>query len=267
MGHCGSVWASPDIDTTLQAQGLDVALKREDGGPGRSLSNELSIHVHLVQVLKSMDHDTRAQAFSPLAQTNIPICHGFLRPTDVDKWAHVLPYLPAGYTRCNALLSERIPPMPEIVRQRLIDDFCPKSLQDIIASDKNNNDCIIRPYLGRRRISTPSRNSRFTAFSLRNFPLHADQMEQLGLDLYAYAQAMAEALAFMHWRACIDAKDVEFVLAPCRQPAQDAPALSQGAPFTAGQLGQHAMWIVDFDCCRPITLNQEGVNQAVIAFF
>lgn len=106
MGHCGSVLANPDTDGDAppQVPGQDVALKREDGGPGRSLPNELSIHLHLVQALRDLHHDTRAQAFGPLAQTNIPICHGFLRPTDVDKWPPILPWLPVGYTRCNALI-------------------------------------------------------------------------------------------------------------------------------------------------------------------
>jgi hypothetical protein len=51
--------------------------------------------------------------------------------------------------------------------------------------------------------------SRFQRFSLRNVPLHIDQMETVGLDAKAYAETMAEALALMHWDARFDANDVE----------------------------------------------------------
>jgi hypothetical protein len=50
------------------------------------------------------------------------------------------------------------------------------------------------------------------AFSLRNFCLFLDQIEDLALDPSEYAEAMADALAIMHWSAGIDANDVEFVL-------------------------------------------------------
>ncbi|KAM4062221.1 zinc finger domain-containing protein [Hirsutella rhossiliensis] len=261
MGHCGSVWARPDA--TLRSD--DVVLKREDGSPGRSLPNEHVVHLHLVKALRGLQPD--------LAPVNVPLCYGFLRASHVDVWASILPSLHPGYTPCNALFSERIPPMAKIVRQLLIDKYCPVGLQGAIAADANNDDCLVRPYLGRRRHQS-SRPSRFGAFSLRNFPLHADQMEELGLDLCEYARPMAATLAAMHWCARLDAKDVEFVLASCRRPAADGATptsdpthMGSSMPFVAGQLGQHSMWILDFDCCRPITLDQDGVDQAVVAFF
>ena len=55
--------------------------------------------------------------------------------------------------------------------------------------------------------------SRFRAFSLRNFPFHIDQMEELGIppsDIKFYAETMASTLAMMHWLGQIDG---EFVLA------------------------------------------------------
>lgn len=263
MGHCGSVWANPD--TTLRND--DAALKHEDGGPGRSLANEHAVHAHLLDALRALGKAGRDDALGRVAQINMPFCHGFLRAVDVDAWGSILPNLPVGYTRCNALVSERIPSTAPAVRRLLVDRFCPEALRDAIVADRNNDDCLVRPYLGRRR--HVSRPSRFSAFSLRNFPLHADQMEELGLDLAGYARTMAGALAFMHWCARIDAKDVEFVLAPGRKPADGAnsPELRRGTPFTAGQLGQHALWMLDFDCCRSITLDQDGVGRTVTAFY
>jgi hypothetical protein len=83
-------------------------------------------------------------------------------------------------------------------------------------------------------------------------------METLGLDTTAYAETMAEALAMMHWGARIDANDVEFVLAPPR-------AGSSG--FQSDYLGTHSLWILDFDCCQPLSMDEAGVERACVAFF
>jgi hypothetical protein len=32
-------------------------------------------------------------------------------------------------------------------------------------------------------------------------------------------------------------------------------------------LGDHTMWILDFDCCKDISLDKAGVEQGVIAFY
>ncbi|KAL2129185.1 hypothetical protein VTI74DRAFT_8113 [Chaetomium olivicolor] len=56
-------------------------------------------------------------------------------------------------------------------------------------------------------------------------------MEQLGLPIEEDALAMADALAFMHWEAKIDANDVEFVLARPRDPS--------ATPNTQPGIGSH----------------------------
>ena len=208
-----------------------------------------------------------------------------------------------GYSPCKTLLSERIPPFPQEVRDFLVDRFCFCAREDLageIKASDANRDCLIRPYLGRRRffffgndnnattaatadaaasasgssnsgVSTsnatkdqtrrPSRKPQ-VFFSLRNYPLHLDQMEELGLgdgDIKGYARTMAEALAMMHWVAEVDANDVEFVLAPPR-------AGEEKRPRWRNVLGEHVMWLLDFDCCRPMAMDEEGVEQAVAAF-
>lgn len=87
---------------------------------------------------------------------------------------------------------------------------------------------------------------------------------------------MADALAFMYWRARIDANDVEFVLAPPRQldGDSDKPAIGLGLgrrhffSSSTGLFGeqQHAMWVLDFDCCGEMTLDEDGVERAAKAF-
>jgi Zinc finger protein len=131
-------------------------------------------------------------------------------------------------------------------------------IPEIKASD-TNQDCLIRPYLGRRR-NAPGGGGRPSRFSLRNFPLRVDQMEQSGIcaDIEKYAEMMAEALATIHWYGERDANDVEFVLAPPRNETQ---------PKLSNILGDHTMWLLDFDCCRRMSMDEKGVDQAVAPFF
>jgi hypothetical protein len=103
--------------------------------------------------------------------------------------------------------------------------------------------------------------SKFTAFSLRNYPLHLDQVESLGVttsEIYQYARAMAETLAMMHWFSEIDGNDIEFVLAP---PSEN------GFKMKSTILGEHSTWVLDFGLCRRMTMVLAGVVQAVAAFW
>lgn len=187
----------------------------------------------------------------------IPECHGYI-PESYSGWktTTLLKRFPEGYTACNILITQRIPPFPESARHALINKYCPPSLADNIKSDVKNFDCLVRPYLGRRKLG--QRQSRLRVFSLRNYPLHVDQMEDLGLAVLNYSAAIATVLAFMYWRAKIDANDVEFVLAPARGTAP--------AQFQSKHLGDHNLWILDFDCCRSMSMDEEGVKQAAQAF-
>lgn len=37
--------------------------------------------------------------------------------------------------------------------------------------------------------------------------------------------------------------------------------------FQSDYLGRHSMWILDFDCCRPMSTDEAGVEQTCRAFF
>jgi len=119
--------------------------------------------------------------------------------------------------------------------------------------------------------------------SLRNYPLHIDQIEDLGLPADEYACAMADGLAFLLWVAEIDACDVEFVLArPRPRPltphggdddndndvaSPTAGNTSLDTTFTSNALGTHALWVLDFDCCKKLPMTIEGVNIAAERFW
>ncbi|KPM45573.1 hypothetical protein AK830_g969 [Neonectria ditissima] len=238
-GCCGSVWASSSPHATM-------ALKREDGGPNRSLENELRMHQRVL----------KASQPSPSRDFSIPLCHGFIR--DSQDWDEILPRLPSGSTACNALVSEKVLPISERGRQVLVQRYCPEHAQEGVLRDPKNTHCLVRLYLGRRR-RDPTRRSRF--FSLRNFPLHVDQAEELGLSTEKWAISMAKALSFLYWEARVDANDVEFVLG---LPRADN---SNGNGAELSILGSHSLWVIDFDCCRELPMNEEGVEMAVQAFW
>ncbi|CAJ2510800.1 Uu.00g064250.m01.CDS01 [Anthostomella pinea] len=91
-------------------------------------------------------------------------------------------------------------------------------------------------------------------FGLRNYPLQFDQMEEMELDVGEYTTWME--LAFMHWSARIDAADVEFVLAPPRD--SEPVTRRRKSPV----LGDHCLWILDFDCCKVMTMDENGIQRA-----
>ncbi|KAH9837497.1 calcineurin-like phosphoesterase [Teratosphaeria destructans] len=242
-GFCGSVWAA-------DRAGPASAMKREDGGPQRSVTKDSEMHKRIESSLSTL------QRIQHLAtHLDVPEHRQFVTASDKTWWSAHAGNFPSGYEHCNTLITERILPLDRPVRDRLIDLFCLERARDTIKSSRKDEDCLVRPYLGRRRnhFSCPSQY-----FTLRNKPLLVNQMEDLGLPVETYARIMADALAVMYWHAQTDANDVEFVLAP---PRKDEDGLSSDV------LDTHRMWTLDFDCVNPITLDAQGVERAAVAFY
>lgn len=254
-GFCGTVWAASE---------RGYAFKREDGGPDRSLRNDFEMHNRIIQSLQKLADSDGSPKINLRIQ--IPDCYEFIRATDQKWWSTNQRRFPPGYTPCNIIQSERIPPFPEATRQVLINNYCPSEIASLIMASEPDKDCLIRPYLGRRRGQKLHTLSQFTGFSLRNLPLHLDQLESLGItpsDIQQYARTMAETLATMHWIGEIDGNDIEFVLAPRNK--NKAGSLGLGMESTI--LGDHSMWVLDFDLCRTMAMNLERLKQAVAAFW
>ncbi|KIW58744.1 hypothetical protein PV05_03242 [Exophiala xenobiotica] len=240
QGFCGSVWA---------AEGGTTAMKREDGGPGRSLLNDYNMHK---LVLETASQDK--------VSVCVPRWPNFVKNDD-SWWCDMnLARFPTGYTTCNVLCAERIPPLPQEVRNRLIDRYCPPASVATIKANDADRDCLVRPYLGRRKIQNEARRGR-NFFSLRNYPLHLNQAEDLELPILKYAHAMAEILAMMHWTAKIDANDIEFVLGGLQTQTKTGRN-----EYTHDILGTHSLWVLDFDCCKPLAMDDAGIEQAAYAF-
>ncbi len=252
QGFCGTVWADATGSTSTHA------LKREDKGPGRSLHNDYLMHQMAFQSLSASS-----------STAYVPSCYKYVSSDHQTWWDEHLSRFPKDFQLpCNILITDRIPPFQKTVRDTIIDHYCPESLRSSIRSSEPDQDCLIRPYLGRRR--RLERQSRFKAFSLRNYPLHVDQIEDLALDCALYARTMAETLAVLYWKAHIDANDVEFVLAPPPKAGHSTSfeePLAHHSDIRSLSLGEHAVWILDFDCCKPIPLDDKGVDQAVSAFY
>jgi hypothetical protein len=160
-------------------------------------------------------------------------------------------------------------PVPRQTRRLLVHTF--RDRPEGVLDNTWNEHCLVRPYLGRRRCrddDDPAGNlKREMASGLRDYPLHADQIEQLGLPVAQYALALADALAFLHWTARTDAAGVEFVLARPRAARHQEPCIGTQEFDSGGALGPHAMWMLDFDCCGEMPLTEEGVREVAKRFW
>ncbi|KAL9473480.1 hypothetical protein ACSS6W_007860 [Trichoderma asperelloides] len=219
QGRCGTVWAARCSKCDGHGH---LAMKREDGSTGRSISHEYKMHQKLL----------RASPQSHPSSFAIPQSFGFLNSQDSSTWSGILPRLPGNYTACKAIVSEKIIPVRASTRRLLIRKFRPDVDEESAMNSSSNEHCLIRPYLGRRRYRNSETDTeprkRLRAFSLRNFPLHLDQMEQLGID-----------------------------------PVQSEDACLNNIKI----LGPHAIWILDFDLCRDLTLDESCIEQACNAFW
>lgn len=264
QGHCGSVWT--------QAESA-LALKRADCAQSRYLWKEYYMQTLVLEALTLFPGSIR-----------VPQCYWFTNEFD-PWWAQNLPLFEKGAERSrNAMCSERIPPVSRSFQHSLIDKYCSNERLRNEIKASPSADCIARLYLGAHS-STETRPKRLLAFSLRNFPIRLEQAEELNLPIFKYANTMADALAIMHWQAEIDAADVEFVLGSPRKTPKQAicpsavvaqlryntctrwhdQAFDDYEPGTND--AQHELWLLDFDCCSRISMNDEGVEQAAVAFW
>ena len=269
-GSCGKMYHQPGTTHVIKkAINGNIVLSDKC-----RLWNDLIMHKKVEEVIDS--HNVSRDTIPVL----VPRVYRYISKAN-DWWKthdHMFP--PEDRTPENLLISEHIPPIHAIGRNALMDYFCPEKLRPGARLQDSNKDCLVRLYLGKRRDHiTRLRPGDKTSFGIRNFPLCLDQMEDIGLDTKAFASAMADTLALLHWEARIDAADIEFVLggAPClthtplpgfeqlRHLEADTSTDTTVPDHGAGAPVTH-MWLLDFNQCQPITMNEIGVNQAVKRF-
>lgn len=225
------------------------------------------------------------EQLGPLAgQVEVPRAVWYATDTTNDFWDANLDRFPFTdefkRQRRHVLCIERIFPLPKPTRDSLVDIYCPEHGRESAKSHAANKDCLLRPLLGRKRQST---SSKLNSFSLRNFKLHFDQIKEIGLDAQDLAFAMADALAVLHWHTKIDAMDVEFVLGSSPQEDQRVRRIIPLEKITASDAPKSTfeyvtnsnanfakrvttLWLLDFDACSDITMDQVGVDMACKAF-
>lgn len=179
---------------------------------------------------------------------------------------------------------ERVLPLPKPTRERLIDLYCPEKHREAAKKYGPNKDCLIKPLFGRQR---QSNNSKVRIFSLRNFKLHLDQIREIGFEeLHAFdiLYAMADALAVLHWHTKIARMDIEFLLGST--PAEEQKVrrsmplelllTSEGPKSNFEYITNSnvdftrrvtSLWLLDFDACSGISMDELGVEKACKAFF
>jgi hypothetical protein len=162
--------------------------------------------------------------------------------------------------RANIIISERILPLPQPVREALIDLYCPPAMHEISKLSQNNKSCLVFPCLGTKRRGRKYPNY---ALNLRNFALCVDQMEDIGLDVEGIASAMGETYAILHYHVWTDGFDVEFALgsAPTllstlvkyseisELPPNSATRSQANGKFNF-QKRKVQLWLLDFNQCH-----------------
>ncbi|KAK0736612.1 hypothetical protein B0T21DRAFT_411772 [Apiosordaria backusii] len=264
FGQCGLVCTQPNRHSVVKIAGPYF----HDG-----LAEDHLCHLRLLDAL-SYHGDS-------MSTCRIPSVLTYIDKADNDWWATNQPLLPPDPKfpfPSMALITERIPPLPNTIRHALIERYCPRNLQEKAMTLLANKDCLARIYLGRRhRPGAPLPPN----FTLRNFNFCLDQMIECGLPVEEYAKTMGQCLAIMHWGARMDGYDVEFVLGGERQPeATRQPEASPMASQSLGVFGQleHrvCMWVLDFNLCNRLVKdddaflleNEEAViAQLVLGFF
>lgn len=110
------------------------------------------------QVLQSPEQADLASSIS------IPACYRYVKQSNDLWWNERLDRFPSQFQ--VACITDSIPSFRQTVRDLIADHYCSSVIQELAKSYAANFDCLVRPYLGRRRRN--ERRSMFKACSLRN---------------------------------------------------------------------------------------------------
>lgn len=259
-GQCGTVFA---------LTGTTRVLKIANPGKDEQLFNDYRRHARVEDALK--------ETFSGLrVNISLPNLGTWVGARNEMFWTNHRGRFPEGFVQpTSGFLSERIFPVPFPVRSAIVDAFAPKDVKknkESFLSQQENKDCLIRIYLGRRQ-DRVSNNT----FRLRNFDMTVNEMEFLRLDTVLYSETLAQTLAIIHWKAKLDANDVEFVFgsAPAEKMRPTVAELDATNLLDMGKLASEVdfihrsigIWLLDFDQCKGFPEDTNGVKQLERAFY
>ncbi|KAL5119173.1 hypothetical protein ACEQ8H_002881 [Pleosporales sp. CAS-2024a] len=261
-GQCGTIYG---LKGTTMVMKLPNAYNKID-----ELFQDCQMHKLIYHIF--------SQVYStPRSNLNVPKHEMWVSPDSKHFWKANGPLFGENVKVPNhGLVSERIFPLPQPVREAIVDALCPKeivAIRDEFLNQAENKDCLVRLYLGRRH---DNRTSKPQNIKMRNFPLHVNEMERIGLETKNFALVMAKALAILHWKAGVDANDVEFVLggSPVISGNPTLQELLASDSEAAGKLYfsdfDHrtlSVWLLDFNECRQFKQDESGLAQLIKAFW
>ncbi|CAG9941242.1 unnamed protein product [Clonostachys rosea f. rosea IK726] len=262
-GQCGTIFALSGTDTVAK---IPHSAEKAD-----QLWSDFQMHYLVLEAMNEVDTKLKMDI-------NIPELHSWVCPATKPFWTHYGLRFPQDIDAKNfALVSNRVFPVPQPVRGALLDVLCPPAIQKqkqaFLAKPENKNR-LIRLYLGRRETTKAKQNIR--NIRLQNFPLHVNEMEDLGLDTASFAQVLAQTLAILHWKAGVDGNDVEFILGsspkstrlPSRAEVMGGDKYSFGTRFRFDFSRRSiSLWLIGFNQCSTFEDNEAGLKKIVDAFF
>ncbi|KAI4128285.1 MAG: hypothetical protein LQ347_004239 [Umbilicaria vellea] len=256
LGSCGSVFEIPGTEIAVK-KGKDLDAVWNDFILTNTVHNA---HLDLRNLLQ--------EAFPSNTAPKTPLCTFFHLPTSRKYWDTHLHKFPASHREVGATFQvERILPLPQSIREALIDLYFDEEIQEEAKNDEESKACLVRIYLGENEIGVQDYDS------LRNFPLRLNMVEDLGLEKAVIADEMAIALASIHWQAQVDAMDAEFVIGSARAvpPGEIRGYQLDGRPQELATLDfkQRSihLWVLDFDKSSRIKLTSEDVEKCLVPAF
>ncbi|KAL8841487.1 MAG: hypothetical protein Q9170_000870 [Blastenia crenularia] len=260
LGTCGTVFQIPKTD---------LALKK--GGAESSIWTDFCLTNIVHHAIRDV-HAILQKSFPYVTLPMAPLCHEFYPTDDNEFWSPSrLQQLPSSHrTKGAAFTVDLIQPLPQATRDALIERYFEDHEVEEAKADPDNQDCLVRIYLGERESFDHG-----SPDSLRNFPMRLNILGDLEIEVSVLAIEMAIGLAILHWQAQVDGMDVEFVLGGCSgpcdygQPCVYNDLSASPHQVTAVNLNHREvhLWILDFDKATRIELTAHDVKRKLVPAF
>lgn len=262
LGSCGTVFEIP---------GTELAYKKGTNEAGIWADFCLTNKVHnAVRDVRDIMH----KAFPNSILPKTPMCHAYHTTSDDEFWSANLQLFPKDHrTKQPLFMVDKILPLPHNIREDLIklyfdqDEVAQKEAQD----NEENKDCLVRVYLGERNAHIHHSQDYDT---LRNFPLRLDMMEELKVDISQLATEMAIGLATLHWEACVDGMDTEFVIGSSvtwdterQRGYDDEESPPHNVKIINFKRRALHLWMLDFDKATKIELTEHDIDKKLVPAF
>ena len=262
LGSCGTVFEIP---------GTELAYKKgtNETGIWGDFCRTNKVY-NAVRDVREMMHIAFPNSVIP----KTPMCHSYHPTSDDEFWSTNLQLFPGTHrTKQPLFMVDKVLPLPREIREDLIklyfdpDERVQKHAQD----DEENEHCLLRVYLGERNSHSHHPHEYDT---LRNFPLRLDMMAELNLEILQLTSEMAIGLATLHWQACVDGMDTEFVIGSSATWDTERPKAyddikSPPHKVEANNYKRRTLhlWMLDFDKASAIEFTEQNVDKKLVPAF